>query len=43
MAEKKFPSEIVDLPSGGVCYPKDSPLSKGKIEIKSIKPKKLKI
>ena len=34
MAEKKFPSEIVDLPSGGVCYPKDSPLSKGKIEIK---------
>jgi hypothetical protein len=32
--QPKFPSEIIDLPSGGVVYPKDSPLSKGKIEIK---------
>tara|TARA_Y100001970_G_scaffold293018_1_gene437233 strand:+ start:2142 stop:2918 length:777 start_codon:yes stop_codon:yes gene_type:complete len=30
----KFPSEIIDLPSGGKLYPKDSPLKKGKIEIK---------
>jgi len=37
MAEQqqfKFPTEIVDLPSGGRLYPKDSPLSSGKIEIK---------
>ena len=32
--QPKFPSEIIDLPSRGVVYPKDSPLSKGKIEIK---------
>jgi hypothetical protein len=32
--EQKFPSEIIDLPSEGKLYPKDSPLSKGKIEIK---------
>tara|TARA_Y100000401_G_scaffold116987_1_gene124219 strand:+ start:89 stop:841 length:753 start_codon:yes stop_codon:yes gene_type:complete len=32
--EQKFPSEVVDLPSGGKVYPKDSPLSSGKIEIK---------
>ena len=32
--EYKFPTEIVDLPSGGSLYPKDSPLSSGKIEIK---------
>jgi len=32
--EKKFPTEIVDLPSEGKLYPKDSPLSDGKIEIK---------
>ena len=25
--ENKFPSEIVDLPSGGKLYPKDNPLS----------------
>ena len=30
----KFPSEIVDLPSGGKFYSKDSPLREGKIEIK---------
>tara|TARA_B100000287_G_scaffold257848_1_gene242377 strand:- start:1397 stop:2173 length:777 start_codon:yes stop_codon:yes gene_type:complete len=41
MAEQKkekvqslFPSEIVDLPSGGSIYPKESPLSSGKIELK---------
>jgi metal-sulfur cluster biosynthetic enzyme len=34
MAENKFPSELVDLPSKGRLYPKDSPLSSGKIEIK---------
>ena len=32
--EQKFPSEIIDLPSEGKLYPKDSPLSEGKIEIK---------
>ena len=32
--EKKFPTEVVDLPSEGKLYPKDSPLSEGKIEIK---------
>ena len=34
MAENKFPSEVIDLPSEGKLYPKDSPLSDGKIEIK---------
>ena len=38
MAEEKqefqFPAEVVDLPSGGKVYPKDSPLSSGKIDIK---------
>ena len=34
MAEVKFPTEVVDLPSKGLLYPKDSPLSTGKIEIK---------
>jgi hypothetical protein len=35
MADKqKFPSEVVDLPSGGLVYSKDSPLSSGKIELK---------
>ena len=34
MAEQKFPSEVIDLPSEGRLYPKDSPLSNGKIEIK---------
>ena len=32
--ERKFPTEIVDLPSKGLLYPKDSPLSTGKIELK---------
>jgi hypothetical protein len=29
-----FPTELVDLPSKGKLYPKDSPLSKGTIEMK---------
>jgi hypothetical protein len=29
-----FPTEFVELPSKGVLYPKDSPLSSGKIEMK---------
>ena len=32
--EYKFPTEVIDLPTGGKVYPKDSPLSSGKIEIK---------
>ena len=34
MAEVKFPTEMVDLPSQGLLYPKDSSLSSGQIEIK---------
>ena len=34
MAEVKFPTEVVDLPSRGLLYPKDSPLSSGTIEVK---------
>ena len=34
MADNKFPSEIIDLPSGGRLYPKEHPCSNGKIEIK---------
>ena len=34
MAEHKFPTEVIDLPSLGKVYPKDSPLSDGKIELK---------
>ena len=34
MAEVKFPTEMVDLPSKGLLYPEDSPLSSGQIEIK---------
>ena len=36
MAEekRKFPTEVVDLPSKGLLYPKDHPLSSGQIEIK---------
>ena len=34
MAEVKFPTEVVDLPSKGLLYPEDSPLSSGQIEIK---------
>ena len=34
MSEHKFPTEIIDLPSGGKVYPKDSPLAEGKLELK---------
>jgi len=34
MAEKKFPSEVIDLPSEGKLYPEGHPLKDGKIEIK---------
>jgi len=36
MSESKFtvPTEMVDLPSKGLLYPKDSPLASGQIEIK---------
>jgi len=35
MAEEyKFPTEMVDLPSKGLVYPKDNPLSSGKVEMK---------
>jgi len=34
MAEVKFPTEVVDLPSKGLLYPEGSPLSSGKIEMK---------
>ena len=36
MAEEKrqFPTEVVDLPSKGLLYSKDSPLSSGNIELK---------
>ena len=34
MSEYKFPTEVIDLPSEGRLYPKDSPLSNGRIEIK---------
>lgn len=29
-----FPTEIISLPSKGLCYPESSPLSKGEITIK---------
>jgi len=32
--ESKFPTEIIDLPSKGLLYPKDNPLSSGQIEMK---------
>ena len=34
MAEIKFPTEEVELPSKGLVYPEDNPLSSGKIEMK---------
>jgi|TARA_B100001778_G_scaffold334812_1_gene348011 hypothetical protein len=34
MSEFKFPTETVDLPSKGLVYPKDHPLSSGKVEVK---------
>ena len=30
----KFPTELVDLPSKGLLYPKDHPLSSGRVELK---------
>jgi len=34
MAELKIPTETISLPSKGLLYPKESPLSKGEIEMK---------
>ena len=34
MADQQFPTEIVDIPSNGDVYPKDSPLTSGKVELK---------
>lgn len=34
MSELKFPTEIVKLPSQGLPYPENHPLSKGEVEIK---------
>jgi hypothetical protein len=34
MAEFNMPTEIVELPSKGIVYPEDNPLSSGKVEIK---------
>ena len=36
MAENQydFPTEVIDLPSKGLLYPKENPLSSGKVEIK---------
>tara|TARA_Y100001972_G_C7667481_1_gene338016 strand:- start:10749 stop:11480 length:732 start_codon:yes stop_codon:yes gene_type:complete len=34
MAEFKLPTETIELPSKGLIYPKDNPLSSGKIEMK---------
>ena len=34
MTESTFPTEVIDLPSKGLLYPKDNPLSSGKVEMK---------
>ncbi len=34
MADFKFPTEEIDLPSKGKVYPKENPLSSGKVEMK---------
>jgi hypothetical protein len=34
VSEYKFPTEIVELPSKGLIYPKDNPLASGKVEMK---------
>ena len=34
MSKFSLPTEMVDLPSKGLLYPKDSPLSSGKVEMK---------
>ena len=33
-AKQKFPTEIIDLPSKGLLYPKESALASGKVEMK---------
>ena len=34
VTKPKFPTEIVELPSKGLLYPKENPLSSGQIEMK---------
>jgi len=34
LSDYKFPTEIIELPSNGLIYPKDNPLSSGKVEMK---------
>ena len=34
VSDYKFPTEIIELPSRGLIYPKDNPLASGKIEMK---------
>ena len=34
MSELNFPTEVIELPSKGLVYPKDNPLSSGKVQIK---------
>ena len=34
MSELNFPTEIIDLPSKGLIYPEQSPLSSGQVELK---------
>ena len=34
LTDYKFPTEVIELPSRGLIYPKDNPLSSGKVELK---------
>ena len=34
MTEFTLPTEVIELPSKGLIYPKDNPLSSGKVEMK---------
>jgi hypothetical protein len=34
MSQQDYPTEIIELPSKGLCYPEKHPLAKGSIEIK---------
>jgi hypothetical protein len=34
MSDFKFPTEIIELPSKGLVYPKENPLSSGQVELK---------
>lgn len=34
MAEYKYPTEVIDLPSGGLFYPENSPLRTGQVDVK---------